>query len=214
MQLTIGTTIRRILFGCFVLWALSAIGATALVVSEPLPRADALLVLAGGDVYGERLRHAAAIFHEGGSPLILLTNDGQRRRWSPQLQRNLTSIEQAFLILEDKGIPAGRILVLPGTVRGTSDEANAVSRYVRTHRLQSILAVTSPYHTRRTLWTLRRFLDHEPVAVGVEPVPATPATPSPRTWWANRRGWRTVGSEFVKLPYYWLRFSLPRTGGD
>jgi uncharacterized SAM-binding protein YcdF (DUF218 family) len=206
--------IRRILFGCFVLWALSAVGASALVVSDPLTHPDALLVLAGGEVYGERLRHAVDIFHEGENPLVLLTNDGQQRRWSRQLQRNLTSVERAVQILEDGGVPPERIQVLPGTVHGTSDEAQALKRYVETHRLRSIVAVTSPYHTRRTLWTLRRFLGDEGVIVGIEPVPTSPATPTPRTWWSGRQGWRAVGLEFVKLPYYWVRFSLPNTRGD
>jgi uncharacterized SAM-binding protein YcdF (DUF218 family) len=206
--------IRRILFGCLVLWALSAVGARALVVSDPLPHADALLVLAGGEVYGERLHHAANIFREGKSRLVLLTNDGQRQRWSRELQRNLTSVEQALQVLEDDGVSPDRIRVLPGTVHGTSDEALAVKRYVEVHRLRSIIAVTSPYHTRRALWTLRQFLGSEGVAVGTDPVPTTPATPGAAVWWTGRLGWRTVGSEFVKLPYYWIRFSLPNTRGD
>ena len=205
---------RRITLGFFVLWALLAIGAQALIVSSPLPHADALLVLAGGVVYDERVQYAARLFQEGKGSIVLLTNDGQRRPWSVQLQRNPTSVEQAILTLEGEGVAAHQIGVLPGIVRGTSDEALAVSRYARTHRLRSVLAVTSPYHTRRTLWTLRQFLKDRGVAVGVEAVPMTPATPAPATWWANRRGWATVGAEFVKLPYYWLRFSLPKTTAD
>jgi uncharacterized SAM-binding protein YcdF (DUF218 family) len=170
-----GALICRITLGFFVLWALLAIGAQPLVVSSPFPHADALLVLAGGVVYEERVQYAARLFQEGKASIVLLTNDGQRRRWSVQLQRNPTSVEQAIVTLEGEGVA---------------------------------------YHTRRTLWTLRQFLKDPGVAVGVEAVPTTPATPAPATWWATRRGWATVGAEFVKLPHYWLRFSLPKATAD
>ena len=205
---------RRIILGCFVLWALFAMGARALVISEPLPHADALLVLSGGAVYDERVRHAGMLFRRGKGDVVLLTNDGLRRAWSQELGRNPSSVEQAILALEAEGVSTARIHVLPGVVRGTSDEARAVSEYARRHRLRSILAVTSPYHTRRTLWTLRRFVAGRGVVVGVESVPVTRATPAASTWWTNRQGWRTVGGEFVKLPYYWVRFSLPMTSAD
>ena len=208
------TTIGRIALGGLVLWLLSAGAARGLVVSETLPHSDAVLVLAGGAVYDERVRYAAAILRERTTAIVLLTNDGQRRRWSRLLQRNPTSVEEATVTLERQGISPDRIRVLPGIMRGTSDEAQAVRTYALTHGMQSVLAVTSPYHTRRTLWTLKHFLGGEGIDVGIEPVPDGPSTPRAMNWWASREGWRTVGAEFLKLPYYWVRFGLIESRAD
>ena len=198
--------IFRILLIALVLWTISTAGATWLVVNEPMPHADALLVLAGAQVYAERLQHAAELFRAGKGARILLTNDGQRGRWSRALQKNPTSVETAITALERAGVPLDRIDVLSGIVHGTSDEAAAVKRYAGGHVIRTLVAVTSPYHSRRTVWTLRQLLREEGITIGSDPVPATRTTPKPATWWASRGGWRTVGTEFIKLPYYWARY--------
>lgn len=75
------------------------------------------------------------------------------------------------------------------------DEARAVKGYVAAHGVRTLLVVTSPYHSRRAVWAVRH-------------VPTTSATPAPATWWNSRDGWRTVATEFFKLPYYWLAYGL------
>jgi len=206
--------IVRIVLVTLVLWLIATLGAKWLVVDEPVAHADALLVLAGATVYEERLQYAADLFREQRAQKILLTNDGQKGSWSRELQRNPTSVELAVGALEKQGIPSQMIEILPGIVRGTSDEAFAVRRYVRVHPTRSLIAVTSPYHTRRTAWTLRHLLEGEGVAVGIDPVPPTATTPKAATWWATPNGWRTVATEFVKLPYYWFRYGFILSGED
>jgi vancomycin permeability regulator SanA len=155
---TLGDEYLRILLMVLVLWTISTAGATWLVINEPLAHADALLVLAGAQVYPERVQHAAELFLPGKGARILLTNDGQRGRWSRALQRNPTSVETATTALERAGVPLDRIDVLSGIVHGTSDEAAAVKHYAGKHELRTLVAVTSPYHSRRTVWTLRQIL--------------------------------------------------------
>ena len=192
---------------CLVSWALSTIGAASLIVDQPLRHSDALLVLAGGAAYRERLLRAAELFRAGTSNRILLTNDGQLQSWSQTLRRNPLSVERAVLTLERAGVPPARVEILPGIMHGTSDEAFAASRYIKAHPIRSLVAVTSPYHTRRTFWMLRHALP-EDVVVGIDSTPTTPATPTPQSWWVTAVGWRTVAPEFFKLPYYWLRFGI------
>ena len=202
------TQVARAGLGLCVVWALTTLAARALIVREPLPEADVLLVMAGAPVYAERLLHAAELFRSGRYARILLTNDGQRGRWSRALQRNPPSVERAATALEGAGVPRERIEVLPGIVHGTIDEARAAERYTETHMVRTLVVVTSPYHSRRAVWTLRRVLGTRGVAVGSEPVPATATTPGVATWWRSSAGWRMVPSEFVKLPYYWIAYGL------
>jgi len=190
-----------------VCWTLAWFAARALVVQVRLPeRADALLVLAGAPVYFERIAHAGDLYLGGRAGTVLLTNDGIRGSWSRTLQRNPYYYERATLRLTQAGVPPEHIQVLPGPrVRSTYDEAKLVRAYVEAHPTSSILIVTSPYHTRRALWSLRHVLDDLPVQIGVEPAPS-PEAPSEITWWLHRRGWQTVAAEYVKLAYYMVHY--------
>jgi uncharacterized SAM-binding protein YcdF (DUF218 family) len=189
------------------------LGARWLVVSEPLASADALVVMAGAPVYTDRIQHAAALFRSGRALRVLLTDDGLKRAWSRELQRNPSSMEQGLAALERGGVPRDRVEVLPGIVHGTIDEARAVKRYVSATGVRSLVVVTSPYHSRRALWALKHELRGEGVIVGSDPTPMTPTSPRPADWWIRRSGWRTVGEEFVKLPYYWVVHGLGSYSG-
>jgi uncharacterized SAM-binding protein YcdF (DUF218 family) len=202
----------RIVMAAAFLWVCATVGASGLIVTRPLQRADVLFVLAGAGSYGERLMHAAQLYHGGTANRILLTNDGQLQSWSRTLQRNPLSAERGVLTLNREGVPTDRIDILPGIVHGTSDEAFAIGRYAKEHGIRSVVAVTSPYHTRRTFWILRQVLPTS-VIVGVDPTTVTPAA-APSIWWARADGWQAVGPEFIKLPYYWIRFGAVSPRAD
>jgi hypothetical protein len=63
--------------------------------------------------------------------------------------------------------------------------------------------VTSPLHTRRTLWATERVLAREKLAVeiGIEPAKNRQ---NARFWWMTRRNWQMAATEYVKFAYYWL----------
>lgn len=187
-----------------VAWPLAAPAmARALIADRPLARADALVVLAGSRAYERRAVAAARLFLEGAAPRILLTNDGLRGGWSSAQQRNPLFVERARDALIGRGVPADKIEILPAVVRGTHDEAIVLERYSAERPVRSLLLVTSAYHSRRALRTVRRQLRAEQVAVGMH---ALPPRISPATWWLSPAGWRLVGMELVKLAYYRARW--------
>ena len=195
----------RALVVLLLLWpALAWAAAAALVVRAGMERADALVVLSGSGAYVERSRLAAELYREGRAPRILLTDDGQRGPWSEARQVNPLFVERARAELLRGGVPAERVEVLPGTVAGTHDEAVAARAYAERGGARSLLFVTSAYHTRRALWTVRRTFRGSGVEVGIEaPVPDAPA---PWAWWLSRRGWRHVAPEYPKLVYYYWAY--------
>ncbi len=136
----------------------------------------------------------------------VVDHDGQRGRWSRALQRNPASVERATDALVSAGIERERIEVLPGIVHGTIAEARAFRLYAEAHNVRSALVVTSPYHSRRAVWTIRRVVRGTPVQVGIAPVPMASTSSHPSTWWNTSMGWRNVTPEFVKMPYYWLAY--------
>ncbi|HEX8745684.1 MAG TPA: YdcF family protein [Pyrinomonadaceae bacterium] len=197
----------RFLAPLLVVWFMLAwVAAEALVVQASLPRADAILVLSGSSNYVERARHAARLYNEGRAPLILLTDDGQQGGWSTEEQRNPFFVERAVRELSRAGVPAEKITVLPGVVSSTYAEAASLRDYAGRRGLRSVLIVTSAYHSRRALWTMRRVTEGSDMNVGVDAPEAGGESPAPAIWWINPRGWQMVAGEYPKMLYYHLRY--------
>ncbi|HXM33543.1 MAG TPA: YdcF family protein [Pyrinomonadaceae bacterium] len=179
--------------------------ATVLVVEAPLEHADAIAVLSGSAVIRERAQFAAQLYKEGRAPKIILTNDNHQGSWSSAEQRNPFYYEQAADLLAGAGVPRAAIEILPQPVSGTDEEASLLRRYAEEHQLKSILVVTSAYHSRRALWTLRQVFANTGITVGLIAVPPGNQAPSPATWWLHIRGWQMVAGEYAKMVYYRLR---------
>jgi len=168
-----------------------------LAVSDPLPKADALVVMAGGrDV---RLPPVADLYREGVAPQVLLTNDGIFASWSQKYQRNLYLVEWAREDLLEMGVPEDAIVLLDHTASGTIHDALNTQAYIQTHpEIRSLLVVTSDYHTRRTLWTFRRVFEGYEIQIGVYAV-----ADLSESWW---RRTCVLYLEFLKYVYYCVRY--------
>lgn len=199
------TRIFKIVAVVSVTWTVvAAMAPRMLIVSAPLASADAIVVLSGSSTYVERAQKAAQLFHEGRAPRVLLTDDHTRGGWSTAQQRNPFFVERAREELIKAGVSAEKIQVVPGIAAGTYDEALIIRDFVVSEKLRTVLVVTSAYHSRRALRTLRQTFAETGAVVALEF--ATPATPQSVFWWLRPEGWRTVGSEYVKLIYYWFKY--------
>ena len=188
-------------------WGILAwVAARVLIVNAPLNSADAIVVLSGSSTYVERTQKAAELYRQGRAPLVLLTDDQTRGPWSSALQRNPYFVERATDELIKQGVPAEKIRIVPGLASSTHDEALLLKDYVVARRLRSVLVVTSAYHSRRALRSLRQTFAGTEMTIGLEPVPPGSQTPSRAFWWLHLEGWRSVGGEYVKLIYYWLHY--------
>lgn len=183
------------------------IAARALIVSaDDLPKADAIVVLSGSSTYLERTHKAAELYNQGRAPLVVLTDDNTRGGWSSAQQRNPYFVERAHEELVKQGVPPAQIRVAPGIASGTREEAQIIRDYAVAHGLRSVLVVTSAYHSRRALRTLRQTLADTGTTLGIATAPPGWQTPAPTFWWLHFEGWRSVGGEYVKLIYYWLKY--------
>ncbi|HQX56373.1 MAG TPA: YdcF family protein [Pyrinomonadaceae bacterium] len=173
-----------------------------LIVERTLEHADALMVLSGSAVYRERTRIAAELYKQGVAPRIFITDDGQRSGWSLADKANPRFVELEQRELIANGVLPDAITILPGTVSGTDDEAIALRNEIEKSHLDSIVIVTSAYHTRRALWTFEQILADKQVVVGVAFAPPGEFTPRPWSWWLGFRGWRMVAGEYLKFVVY------------
>jgi len=189
-----------------VVWTIgAAVAARFLIVREPLEKADAIVVMSGSSAYVERTQKAAQLYREGRAPMVLLTDDHTRGGWDNAQQRNPFFVERAMQELIKQGVPEDRIEILPGFAGSTRDEAMIIKDYAARARLKSVLVVTSEYHSRRALRTLRQAMEGSDTTVGIDPA-GNGSQGSQLFWWLRPEGWRTVGGEYGKLVYYWLKY--------
>lgn len=205
-----GRTLMKVGLGAAVLvglWVLAApsIGAF-LIVEKPLASADAIIVLSGSAAYKDRTRKAADLYTQGISSRVFLTDDGERSGWSRSEQRNIPYVELAKRELEAHGVAAESIEILPGEVSGTDDEARRLAARVDRAPLTTIIIVTSPYHTRRSLLVFERILAGRGVEFGIEHTGTAGGDPHLANWWLSSSGWSSVGPEYLKLAAYWTYY--------
>ena len=188
-------------------WELLAIVvARFLVVRSPLNHADAIVVLSGSAAHVERAQWAGQLYKNALAPKIILTNDNQQGGWSEAEQRNPFYFERSRDQLLASGVPKEAIEIRLEPVSSTYEEAQLIRAIQREFRLKSIVLVTSPYHSRRALWTFRRVLGPAETQIGIEPVALNAKSPPPAMWWLHVKGWQIVPVEYVKLLYYICRF--------
>lgn len=185
--------------------AFAASIARYLIVERPLGHADAIQVLGGSQAYQERTHKAAELYEQGVSSKIFLTNDGIQAGWDQERQRNPYFVEKAYWELIKQGVPAASIEILSPVVEGgTKGEANLVIGAMSERKIESLLLVTSAYHTRRTQWTFERSIQrsYPPLKLGI----TAASDVNLFTWWLSIRGWQMVGLEYVKTVYYCMYY--------
>jgi len=199
--------LRRLLlivvFGAAAWPVIAWAAAQLLIVESEVFSADAIVVLSGSSTYIER---ASRLYSRNSASLIILTDDKLISGWNRIEERNPFFYELAAKELQKRGVPSDRIQVVSEPALGTYYESLNVCEYAATHNFKKLLVVTSAYHSRRALWSMRRACEHSKIEVGVSAPDPGWQTPSPWTWWMRRWGWRVVAGEYAKMVYYWWRY--------
>src|SRR5260370_22338093 len=92
----------------------------ALVVEEPVPPADAIVVVAGGTP--SREARAAALFHAGGAPRVLVSRQFVPRRVQTLLEMGIRPLDfqgESVLVLQEPRVPPDAIVTPDQPVRDT-----------------------------------------------------------------------------------------------
>lgn len=190
-------------------WVLVApLLAHLLIVEKPIEKADAIWVLGGSGTFLERTQFAAELYRNGITTKIFLVNDGVFGGWNSVEKRNLPFYEISERELLAQGVPNEAIEVLPENVTGTNYEADLFAKIAKERNFNSILLVTSAYHSRRTLWTFQKSAEKNNLNIefGIKSPPVGIQTPPKFNWWLSRKGWDLVGGEYLKFIYYWLSY--------
>jgi uncharacterized SAM-binding protein YcdF (DUF218 family) len=182
-------------------WAFSKLGAF-LVVSDPLQKADAIVVL-GGTMY-ERQLEAVDLYKAGMAPRICLFREvadyGEREliaRGVPFLR----AVDVQVDAMERLGVPRNAITILD-EAESTADEAAHVHALVTHDHISRLIIVTSKQHTRRARLVMRRRLASTGVTLMVHPTSYDRAEVD--HWWRERATLRFTLFESQRLLAYWI----------
>jgi uncharacterized SAM-binding protein YcdF (DUF218 family) len=176
-----------------------------LVHQDALEPSSAILVLAGG-VFDRELE-AAELYRSGLAPQVLMTREPDPDVFTALRERNVrveSSLDLRRRVLIELGVPADHITVLPGIVSATVHEAHTARRWAEQARPQSLLVVTSSFHTARSRFI---FLDvFRGLDITLRFVAARMSDFQPHTWWQRRNTLREGIFELQRTLFYRLRY--------
>ncbi len=162
------------------------LGGKLLTVDSGRHPANAIIVLSGDP--GDRALMAIELYEEVQPQWIIISG----RQHEDHMRR----------VMEEHGIPAGKILVEAKSISTFENASNSVA-LLHERGATNAVVVTSWFHSRRALATFQRAAPE----LALYSCPTRRATNAPV--WPDAEGRRLVLSEYTKLLYYWVVYGVP-----
>lgn len=175
---------------------LAAVG-HALVTEDPPRQSDVIVVLMGG--VPDRIVQGVELYQEGLADNVIMVRSHDLNNYDLAETLNLNipgMVDINRNIALQLGVPQERIIILQERADSTRDEALAIRDYLQEHKLDSVLLVTSRYHSMRAKKTFEQVLGN---GYQVVSMPSPFDLFDPDQWWKERRQQREVFFEYQKL---------------
>ena len=173
-------------------WLLTRLG-QGWIIDEPLVKADAIVVLGGDTINGERVRHAVQLHHEGWAPRVVVSG--------PYLRDYLSEAELMAQEARSLGLPPQAVLVARHRAGSTLEEALALRQFLQVHNLRRIIIATSDYHTRHARAAFRAVFGGNGARFLLSAAPS--GRFNAERWWKERVGLSTLVLECMKMLNDW-----------
>lgn len=163
-----------------------------LIVEEGPVKSDAAVVLSGEA--GERIDYAAELFHQNLVKYLILSGDTPGFTVKEMESRALKA-----------GVPEKFIILEPNS-QSTYENARAVRKIARAKGFQSLILVTSSYHSRRAGWIFKKIFKNDRIDLRI--------CPSPQSWFKKENWWGKpnhvliLKREYERLIWYYLYYGL------
>ncbi len=185
--------------------SLPALG-TYLVAQDEPQQSDIIVLLMGSGP--DRMLGAVDLYKQGYADEIVMA-------------RNMVSgydlvVSQGIKIPHDTGIakevavqmgvPAKKIIILPGDASSTLDEAIAVREYLKSESgIDSLIIVTSKSHSGRAKKIFDKAMNSLDREIRVISCPTRYDNFNAERWWQNREDLERGALEYLKLFYFFVR---------
>jgi len=171
----------RLLFFIFAAWAAGLAGFSAAVWTssppDPIPKADGIVALTGGD---GRVSEAMALLAEKHAPALLISGAGRGTYLG-----DFTADDAAAATRYAAAITIGH---MAATTRGNAMEA---ADWARSRHMRSLLIVTADYHMPRAIFVIGQRLP-DVALIGV------PVRPPAMSHMLSLATWRVLAVEYTK----------------
>jgi uncharacterized SAM-binding protein YcdF (DUF218 family) len=194
-------SVCALLLGCYVFRAPLLTGmANAWIVNDAPEKADAIVVLGGGVEC--RPFAAARLYKEGFAPTILIMDVDLNATDRMDLTKPEKSVTRQILLRS--GVPESAIETVGHQVSNTYQESLGVKDWATQKGAKRLLIATELFHTRRVRWLFHKQL--KVAGIEVRLVAVAPPQYQATNWWQNEKGLIDFENEWVKLPYYWVKY--------
>jgi len=177
-----------------------------LVSEDPLQHARAIVVFGGKVPF--RAMEAARLYKGGWADEVWVTQGGLHSDDVALAKLGIDATPEHIysrMVLERLGVPLAAIRILPGNNANTAEEVRSVAHEVNQARVDSVILVTSSYHTRRVKVLWKKQTGARPQAV----VRYTRDEPfEPRAWWRDSTDAMAVVHEWFGLVNAWTGFPV------
>ncbi len=179
-------------FGFFLLIALLVLGYAVLIslylpVSDPLQKADAIIVVSGGDTKG-RTMHGIDLYEQKWAPKLIFSGAAA----DPNSASNAKAM---MATAASRGVPTEDIL-LDEFSRDTKENASSTKSIAGNYK--TIILVTSDYHQRRVSSEFKKEYGNATTFINS---PAKDKNWGRKTWFLTPYGWWISITEPVKLAF-------------
>jgi hypothetical protein len=170
------------------------------VVSDPLTRADAIVVLGGNPQLRPVI--AADLYRRGLADKILVSQTAELEQGAVSAIPSDTELSCAALL--KLGVPPAAVEIFGVANRNTRDEAVALREWTERNAISVFIIPTEIFSARRVRWILHRELSGSSVRIEVPSF--EPPGYTRREWWKTEQGVIAFQNELLKYMYYRLKY--------
>lgn len=171
-----------------------------LIVESEVEQVEFCFILSGGAF--DRGNKGADLFHQG-KVMSFVCTGGNRSPDIKALGLDILESDLTKMQLVKMGVPDSAInLIKKGT--STLEEAEIILNFSLEHKLDTVLIVSSKYHTRRVHQVFtNKFLDNG-IVVLIQGAPSSMY--DELNWWKSEYGLIALNNEYLKQIYYLLKY--------
>jgi uncharacterized SAM-binding protein YcdF (DUF218 family) len=187
----------------FVLLVVPRMGTFLVVDHEPV-EADAIVILMGS--VPARVLEAVELYDEGYADQIIMVHSYAEAEEVLAARGVIYpgDAELTKIVAVELGVPGENISILPGQARSTKDEAAVIRAYLEEKSdVNSLILVTSSFHTRRTLKIFEWALNGLAREINLISQASSYDSFQAETWWRDRQSAKMVVFEYLKLAYFY-----------
>ena len=177
-----------------------------LVAEDEIAKSDIIVVLMGS--IPDRVLEAADIYSEGYSDELVMVNS-HMVGYDDLLERGVEipgHAQVTHMAADSLGVNTEDVTILPGEAKSTQDEAVIIREYLREHEeINSMILVTSKYHSSRSKKILTKALDDLDREINVISRPSKYDNFDSDNWWKEREDIARVVTEYLKYINYYVR---------